>query len=187
MKKALVIVMVWACMAGYQCQNANPCQGFPDLGISPNQSLHDWLRPDGYYYEVVTDTPQSGRVLTEMVILYQNGVAIAGGSFEVSSLMELDEAVGSIDNNGLYRESRDFWGIFSSDSQNIAIAHWGPRSCGKYGIRREGQVQNETTFVLTSQTDIDDNAPFSVEPEVFRRYHFRGFSPKPHSTNDFVP
>jgi len=188
-EKIQVLVVVWLCLSGYHCQRLNPCRDFPDLQTEPNQPDDDRLRLAGYYYEVVTDTPSDGNVATETIVLYQNGVATAGGSIIVNSLVELDNEVRSVDRADLYKEARDFWGIFTADSLEIELAHWMPKPCGKYGVKRRGRVLSDTSFVLTTQVGIGKSAPAPtiLEPDISQTFYFRPFSPKPDSTNDFVP
>ncbi len=170
-----------------QCQSINPCLNFPDLGVDPNQPTDDLLRKDGYYYEVVADTQASGVALTEIVILYRNGVALAGSSSGVRDLNELDDLVQSYGADNLYKEARDFWGLFDADSQTIELAHWFPKPCGKTGIRRTGEVLSDTSFILTNKVGTGKNPPTYFSPDIQQTFRFRPFHPKPDSTNDFVP
>jgi len=51
---------------------------------------------------------------------------------------------------------------------------------------KSGKILNDTTFVLTSVER--SGKPWTKEEELYRKkYHFRKFSPKPDSTNRFIP
>ncbi len=78
------------------------------------------------------------------------------------------------------------WGVFQIDGTQIKYEKWvaseGPFSAFTY----EGVILNDTTFVINKgyrMMDIDKKAPTEVNWE----YHFKEFSPKPDSTNRFIP
>lgn len=138
------------------------------------------LRIDGYYYLLDTDS-----TLLATYFFYKNGILLAGGG------RPLPEGLDYIEEN--YFSSKEWikkipgkilkWGIFQIEGNKISFEKWYPSSISPTpAYIRYGEILNDTTFTITK----------SVRPKTgkkrtfFELYHFKEFSPKPDSTNDFI-
>jgi len=135
------------------------------------------LRIDGYYYdEYGSDVKYLGAIF-----FYQNGVILNGGAFEKNRVEEVENYY---KNNPLY-DSRWSWGLFNTDSCTIKFERWYPSEFINPAYISEGEILNDTTFVITKQYRIKRE----VEKELRvlnDTFHFKQFSPKPDSTNNFI-
>ena len=141
------------------------------------------LRIGGYYY----NNYYSGEKLSlTPYFLYKNGIILGGVSFRANEITEMEEKF----RNGYYEtlvtDIKYLWGVFQIDGNKIKYEKWvaseGPFSAFIY----EGMILNDTTFVINKayrMADINKKAP----QEVYREYHFKQFTPKPDSTNRFIP
>jgi hypothetical protein len=73
-----------------------------------------------------------------------------------------------------------FWGIYRIEHDSIRIETWGTiADCTYDTFLRQGKILNDSTFLMVGMVDRN-----SMVPDTF---HFVAFSPKPDSTNKFIP
>ncbi len=135
------------------------------------------LRIDGYYYCL---SQNNGIVYS--IFFYRNGVVINGGG---NSTFEELEKIFTLESfkNSKYRYD---WGIFIINSNKILIESWHPGSggLGSPAFVRSGEIINDTTFVMTEVWRSHHKK--RTLKSINEVYHFRQFSPKPDSTNNFI-
>lgn len=137
------------------------------------------LKTNGYYYE---EPDKSGN--SPIHYLYRNGVYHGGfkESYE-------DAKNGNIDvdaTNSVLKQTRRVWGAFRLNGNSIEIETWGATyGCSKT-ISMKGEVNNDTTFVITQIKYMKKNGKVEEEKKVNNTYHYRASLQKPDSTNDFV-
>jgi len=139
------------------------------------------LRIDGYYYN---KDPYRSQI--SVFFLYKNGIILYGGAFDIDETNEKEERY----RNGFYATNaakyKFNWGVFQIDGTQIKYEKWTPGAGPSWAFTYEGVILNDTTFVITKSyraKDVGKKAP----SEHNWVYHFKEFSPKPDSTNRFIP
>lgn len=135
------------------------------------------LRIDGYYYEEI-ENPEVG-LYSQAYFFYHDGVVLnTAGTYIDSEYQVIDSFSNS------YRRSH--WGLFNIDNNIIKIEHWAVHELNGWPTYiREGEILNDTTFTITESYRLKRGKKKDRE-EVNWVYHFKQFSPKPDSTNNFV-
>jgi len=138
------------------------------------------LRIDGYYYLM----DKSSNTIIATYLFYNNGILLHGGGWPYSNQFEgLNNNFCSEIWSKVIKEYKDNWGLFAIEGNKIVFERWYPSSGGPYpAYIRSGEILNDTTFIIT-QSMRSNGKEVSEENEV---YHFKQFSPKPDSTNNFV-
>jgi hypothetical protein len=151
---------------------------FKDDGLTINKELNntDNLCLGGYFY---TDYGDIKRIM----FLYQDGVILSGGDVFEENLTELEYSF--IDGSFLKRngDKRLYWGVYIIDDDIIKFEKWYPSSGGGMPVYlHQGEILNDSTFVITKSI----RSKTGEEKELDETYHFKPFSPKPDSTNNFI-
>jgi len=153
----------------------------PDqLCLPKNEYTGTNLRIDGYYY--FQYTAAGGDEYMTTLFFYKNGVMHYGGAFPKIELSQQEEEWTSNNWNQWTRNNRTWWGVFVVDDSVIKFARWYPSEPPVRASVREGVILNDTTFRITQVYRCDGSNLRSED----RLYHFKAFSPKPDSTNNFV-
>jgi hypothetical protein len=79
------------------------------------------------------------------------------------------------------------YGRFLIENDNIKFERWYPGSPPLPAYIRSGTILNDTTFVITEIYRMKNGNKTEVETGRNEIYHFKQFSPKPDSTNRYVP
>lgn len=131
------------------------------------------LKTDGYYYSDV-----EGEDYYNLYVFYCNGVVLLPG---VSS--NTDEYISGFA-NGFNKKIKDFWGLFLIENNIIQIEYYRPKMIeGMPAYLETGEILNDTTFVITEVKRSKDD---SERRTINETYHFKQFSNKPDSTNNFI-
>ncbi|MBC8053489.1 MAG: hypothetical protein H7Y13_10540 [Sphingobacteriaceae bacterium] len=149
------------------------------LSVSRTPYASNELRTDGYYYLNINSSYSS------ILFFYKNGIVLsAGGIF--SKETEMDSYINKeFLQTQSYKNSKISWGVFKiSSNNNIVFERWYPSSGGPLkSYIRSGVIIDNTTFTITKS--IRSNG--EEGRDINETYHFKQFSPKPDSTNTFVP
>ena len=136
------------------------------------------LRVDGYYY-----MSEDG-IYRRTYCFYRNGCLLEMGSSSKTSLKETDAHIKReyLDRND-HSSQKEYWGLFVIEDNTIRFEHY----IMNQGLRKEayiweGTILNDSTFHITSS----HRSNGSDRTERNEMYHFRQFSPKPDSTNNFI-
>lgn len=151
--------------------------------ILPQRDLNAGMRLDGYYYRSFVDQV-NGKLFTNILFLYKNGVVFDCFNVDSHDVEDMDEYIRK-EFGGEYDKSNNRlnWGIVVVDESIIKVEQWYPSSGGPMPVRiRSGVVLDDTTFRFTEST----NQKGKDRETLDQTYHFRQFSPKPDSTNNFV-
>lgn len=152
-----------------------------ELSIARQSYLGNQLRVDGFYY-----TEANGSLYSAS-FFYKNGVILdAGGTF--NSVEEIDTYIqNEFILRNEYKKYMTNWGLFLIENKSIKFERWYPSSGGPMkAYVRAGSILNDTTFLI-NESYRNQNGKKSEAKERNETYHFRQFSPKPDSTNTFVP
>ncbi|MFH1005243.1 MAG: hypothetical protein V1781_07100 [Bacteroidota bacterium] len=164
-------------MAG-NCKKDNPLKD-DDLSIKRTNYTGSQLGIDGYYYQKVDATYFS------IYFFYRNGIVLsAGGSFSNESEMN-NYIVNEFINNKSYQNSKYDWGVFQIENNTILFEHWYPSEYPYKAYVRAGSILNDTTFLINESYRMQDGKKTEVKTRN-ETYHFKQFSTKPDSTNNFV-
>ena len=179
-KIVFVSLIVLIALLGFTCKKI---KGEDDkLSISKNPYAGKRLRVDGYYYYEY-DTPSNRRTL----FFYNNGISLYGGTFPSADLLQQEAEFANGKFYSAIKNDKLFWGVFQVDGDKITFERWYPSSGGPtHAYVRAGKILNDTTFQITESYRMQggNKTEASAKDEV---YHFKKFSPKPDSTNVFVP
>ena len=129
------------------------------------------LRLDGYYF---TEEENFEGAIYSRYAFYKNGIVRYLGSPKT-----LDNA------NFLSGNSKTVWGIFNIENDNIKFERWASGGGPFNAYMSEGKILNDTTFHITESYRLlnGEKTEFKIRNEI---YHFKQFSPKPDSTNNFI-
>ena len=179
-KIVLTSVVVLVLLVGCTCKKIT---GEDDkLSIPKTPYTGKQLKVDGYYYR------NNGENEYIIIFLYNDGIIIdAGGGYKKSDVPIFESEFKTIDFYNRIKQNKLCWGVFQVDGDKIAFERWYPSSGGPtHAYVRAGKILNDTTFQITESYRMQGGNKTSVssEDEV---YHFKKFSPKPDSTNVFVP
>jgi hypothetical protein len=130
------------------------------------------LRLDGFYYKEFENT--NGGISFDRFTLYQNGIIRYLGS------------VDSLNHNQFFSNNfKGDWGLFEIENDNIKFERWASGGGPFNAYMSEGKILNDSTFHITKRYRLKNE----VKTEIRTRndiYHFKQFSPKPDSTNNFI-
>jgi hypothetical protein len=141
------------------------------------------LRRDGYYYHV---SSIDGRIIS-IVFFYNNGVVffINGDGSKIQDLAYWDSHALSNEWIELMKKEKICWGLYLIENESIVIQRWGGSTSGVHPvITSYGTIINDTTYKIIKTTDSGRSDADWTRDII---YNFRTFSPKPDSTNVFIP
>jgi len=135
------------------------------------------LRIDGYYYR--HPNPDNTKVL----FFYRNGVMInILRYFPTTDLTVVDKNLP--DRYAELKNDKLSFQVFIIKGSTIQYSGWGTSTgSGRPSFKSIGTIENDTTFRIIKTI----NSRKGQEFEKNDVYHFRQFSLKPDSTNNFIP
>ncbi len=138
------------------------------------------LRTDGYYYNT-----QDGHYFGIITFFYTNGISFRpNGTFK--SLEETDRYIlNRLITDHEQGKNKLNWRIFSIKDNKILINYWvPPKPYTSYYY--EGEIISDSCFMITKSYRFVNEIK-TDELELNSLFYFRRFSPKPDSTNSFIP
>jgi hypothetical protein len=150
---------------------------FPDEELLlPRTNYEGTLKISGYYYYYQQDP--TGTIVK---YLFRNGIILSGYFFSTIDLNEVE--IEMIKEYNLLQKDKSRWGVFVINGNTIQYSGWSTSVGGGLPTGKcIGTIENDTTFCITKSINSDGR-----EFERNDVYHFRQFSPKPDSTNNFIP
>ena len=176
-KITIIFLSILSIMLFIKCGNP-----FADdkLSLPLTPYIGNQLRIDGYYYYIGTDI--DGGKFFKSFIFYRNGVILDLGS-GYNSTIELEERLNKYNASPeSFGKAKHWWGVYLIENSIIKVENWYPASINWKACIREGVILNDTTFHIT-KSYCSGSRKVNTQDEV---YHFRQFSPKPDSTNNFI-
>ncbi len=162
-----IFMLIGLCLALLNCQEA--------LVLKRTSFISSNLKINGYFYG-----NQNG--VNNIHFLYLDGTIRYVGSLKTNDVNEIDKYIlREFINSKPFDKSRVSWGLYIIESNKIAFDMWYPRADAPV-YRRNGIILNDSTFVIKSVSK-PNGKEFKEENTT---YHFRQFSPKPDSTNNFI-
>lgn len=155
--------------------------GSEELTLPKQPYTGNELRIDGYYYYKYY--PGENEVYYSTYLLYENGIILYGGAVNETEITRLENDFKSNKWIEIQRKYKYMWGVFIINGNKLLFERWYPNSPGQPKVYiNEGKILNDTTFQITTFYRPDG----SKRREKDEIYHFKPFSPKPDSTNNFV-
>jgi len=137
------------------------------------------LRIDGYYYRNIND------MIYDIYFFYSDGIVLSVSGSEES----LEDANNYIFENFInsedYKDIAYQWGVFNINGNQIVFERWYPSEWPYAAYCREGHISNDTTFIVTESYKLKNGEKTEVDA-INEMYHFKQFSPKPDSTNEWI-
>jgi hypothetical protein len=135
------------------------------------------LKLNGYYY----DEGMGDSAFWDLFVLYQNGIILNCGT---SPPLALERRLNDTQFINKLKNNRTCWGVYQVSGDSIRFEKWyHGGGAPKQVFVRKGVILNDTTFLIT-ESSRPNGRNRSRKHEVYR---FRKFSPKPDSTNQFIP
>jgi len=171
MKLLLILIML------HLVSNRSKNKIWKDDGLSLKRTDYNGhqLKIDGYYYDKYGN-PE----LFETYILYRNGIILNTGVVE--KLKDLEQVILNPDMINKLKGMKDAWGVFKIEGNTIQFERWYPGDPPLKSYIRSGVIINDTTFQITKSMRSNGEDLRDIN-EI---YHFKQFSLKPDSTNNFV-
>jgi hypothetical protein len=136
------------------------------------------IRIDGFFYEL--DTSNS---MFLYYFLFNNGLILGKGAL---SLLEINNSVLINEMTNNMKQYKYNWGLYQIESNKIIFEQWVAGTFPLQVYTYEGDIINDTTFLIKEYYYLK-NGQKKNNYQLESTYHFKKFSPKPDSTNSFVP
>jgi hypothetical protein len=169
-KKILLVLFIASCLLS--------CDEFRDDMMTLQKQFYygNELRTDGYYYRYDNNT-----YITPWCFYRDGCLLVISG--RRSDLQEADDHIIQVYiRNFNYKQSQHHWGIFHINNNNIVMQHYRGDNYRTIVKVEEGHILNDTTFQITIRYRVNGEDRENIN-EI---YHFRQFSPKPDSTNQWI-
>ena len=149
-----------------------------ELSLPKQEYTGKELKIDGYYYIKFNN-------IFEVFFLYKDGIITYAGTIPIEDLSEREKRFQNGEFYNHIKNIKFFWGVFNIKNNQILYERWCPSEPPYRTYVREGNIINDTTFVITKLFRMV-NGKKTEESELNEVYHFKQFSPKPDSTNKFI-
>ena len=141
------------------------------------------LRIDGYYY--LKRLSANNKEIISYFIFYSNGVSTKG-NVNTKNLNDVESELATRSDNKYLPNNLYVWGPFSVHENKLIMQYYEPSD---YLIKRIEEISctilNDSTFYL-EETNLVYTGKAGRSFNT-GEYHFKQFSPKPDSTNRFIP
>jgi len=152
-----------------------------ELSIKKNNYTGNQLKIDGYYY-----TRYGSPEKLTIYLFFNNGILLhTGDSYEYNKLNEFEQIITSVDFINKLKGIKYSWGAYKIEGNNIQFERWYPSTPPLKAYVRAGTILNDTTFLITESYRMQDRKKTEVDSEN-ETYHFKKYTPKPDSTNNFI-
>ena len=139
------------------------------------------LKVNGCYYILYENT------MTWVYFLFNNGTILYWGcEYSIDDTIEFNKDLMDKNYISYLQEDKVSWGIYIIENDSIKFERWYPREPPSPAYVRSGIILNDTTFLITEGYRLvrGEKTEYRIKDET---YHFKKISPKPDSTNRFVP
>ncbi len=122
--------------------------------------------------------------MVTLIFFYSNGIILhIGGRYNYEELLNMEKEITNTQLIQKLKENKYCWGLFKIEDKNILFErYYKSDALSKKAYIRSGLIVNDTTFRITKSVRSDG----IEEKEIEEIYHFKQFSPKPDSTNNFI-
>ena len=162
------------------CKKDNPLKD-DELSIKKMDYTGNQLKIEGYYYYEYKDVQN----YIDVYFLFRNGIILYGSTFKKSELSTKETEYQTAEWQSIVKKSKYRWGVFNIENNVIKFERWYPSDPPLKAYVRAGEILNDTTFMITESYRMYDGKKTEVHSKN-EIYHFKQFSHKPDSTNNFV-
>ncbi|MDR1119867.1 MAG: hypothetical protein LBM08_03005 [Dysgonamonadaceae bacterium] len=151
--------------------NCNKLFKDEELSLQRVSYIGEELRVDGYYYFhwASYDSPFDNN--TSVKFFYRNGLVLSAHSYGGIDLDNVEKEM--VDLYDKIRKDKIGWGVFIVNGDEIQCEQWTSSVGGGLPIYKwSGKIENDTTFRHSDSNET---------------WHFKKFTLKPDSTNNFIP
>lgn len=170
---ALSVLFITSCKKMFKDDNLS----LPQTSYNGSQ-----LRIDGFYYEAFENN-----TYFIVYLFYQNGALLSAGSYPNFSIERVEKSLAAPDFSSIKGKYKFNYGRYLIEGDSIRFERWYPGNPPLPAYVRAGRILNDTTFVINESFRMKNGKKMETDSDRNEVYHFRQFSPKPDSTNRFVP
>ena len=144
------------------------------------------LKIDGYFYKKIDDEKSI------FLVLYTNGVQF-GGNGMITPTIEIEGKLRDTGYISYLRDCRPCWSPFEVNNNVLRFEFYDIfKGTNWHTCFAHCKILNDTTFTVEKITFSKTGKKVNVEREgssscMLGEFHFKQFSPKPDSTNNFIP
>jgi hypothetical protein len=149
---------------------------FVELALSKKAYNGNELKIDGGYYYA----PDGANY--HVYFLFRNGILLLVGSMPANDFASLDSKILAITSEGSYSKTRIGWGVFNIALKQLSMEEWTTREPPIPTLKYDATILNDSTFNIYKGTPSGGKSS-----DLNLTFHFRSFTPKPDSTNNFIP
>jgi hypothetical protein len=138
------------------------------------------IKLKGYYYSYLNNNTQKN-----IFFFYENGLFIDIQTFENKTFEEIEAFCSS--EFFLKRQLnvlKRMYGIYKIENKKLTIESYYLKGTAHGVANYYCNIINDSAFQIMNISDHNSNTDVSSENRI---YHFRQYSPKPDSTNSFIP
>jgi hypothetical protein len=177
--KMYILILIAVLGLNASCKKLGLCED-DNLSIVRKDYLGDELRIDGFFIEYQQDSSEE---YTNLKFFYQNGVELGFLDYNNKANNSGDLDIDKIDNS---LKSIGAWGVYNISGKKIEIERYRITINGcRKTTYQEGEIQNDTTFIINRIEYRDGGKIESVETPN-STFYFRPLDTKPDSTNSFI-
>ena len=143
------------------------------------------LKINGYYYK------NTDKGYSRVLIFYSNGVQFGGNGMSIPTI-EIENKLRDPDYTKYFRDNQSCWGPFEINNNVLRFEFYDIFGHNWLTCIAHCEILNNTTFNIKKVTysktgkEVDVNK-YSTSYHSLGEWHFKQFSPKPDSTNNFIP
>ena len=165
------------------------CEGFfikdKEFSINVTPYAGNELNIDGYYYK------NNDNGYSNVLVFYANGVQFGGNGMSVPT-NEIETKLIAPDFTITFSYRRDCWGPFEINNNVLRFEFYDIFGSNWHTCIAHCEILNDTTFYVEKITFSKTGKEVNVNMESTSFYslgewHFKQFSHKPDSTNNFLP
>jgi len=143
------------------------------------------LKINGYYYKNVD------KGYSKVLVFFSNGVQFGGHGFYIPTI-EIEDKLSDTNYISFLRDCRSCWGPFEINNNELRFEFYDIFGNIWHTCIAHCKILNDSTFSVEKITFSKTAKKVNVEREgtssfSLGEWHFKQFSPKPDSTNNFLP
>lgn len=164
------------------CSKNEPSNKMDDvLSITRTPYNGNQLKINGYYYQKYNSQYYN------IHFFCSNGILIDFSGGNMNSFEQIENYLNDPETLIRIKNTKYSWGVFLVNGNNLKMEQWHPSSGGPLpAYVRSGSILNDTTFQITEMYRMQNGKKTDIST-INEIYYYKAFSPKPDSTNKFVP
>jgi len=152
-----------------------------ELNLSRENYFGDEIKLTGYFFQQYFQMED----YVSIYFFYNNGIVMYAGSFKQAELADVEAKFQAEEWIESVRKIKSRWGVFLITEENIKFELLYPKPPLKAYVRA-GKILNDSTFHILEVYRFVEGKK-TDQKELNEYYHFHSYSPKPDSTNSYIP